>query len=95
MSYMKNLTTPSNPTLADMIYSHMAETNAVHSDTVRIKTITVQVREVYGVEAIYPVCNSAFLFAQIAGTKTLTRRTIALIKQLGYTIDVQQQEIKL
>ena len=95
MSYMKNLTTPSNPTLADMIYSHMAEQTAAHSDTVRIKTITVQVREQYGVEAIYPVCNTSFLFAQIAGTKTLTRRTIELVKALGYTIDVQQKEIKL
>ena len=95
MSYMKNLTTPSNPTLADMIYAHMAETNAVHSDSVRIKTLTVEVREQYGVEAIYPVSRGAFVFAQIAGTKTLTRRTIALIKQLGYTIDVQQKEVKL
>lgn len=53
------------------------------------KVITVQVKSVYGVEAIYPNCADAKWFAQIAGTKTLTRATIAAIKALGYVVRVE------
>lgn len=52
-------------------------------------TITVQIRQVYGNEAIYPICEKAKLFAAIAGTKTLTLQAIAQIKLLGYEITVQ------
>ncbi len=50
--------------------------------------IIVQRREVYGRETIYPVCPKAKLFAELAGTKTLTRQTLRLIRQLGYDIDM-------
>lgn len=52
-------------------------------------TITVQIRQVYGNEAIYPICEKAKIFAALAGTKTLTRQAIAQIKLLGYEITVQ------
>jgi hypothetical protein len=51
--------------------------------------ITVQIRQVYGNETVYPVCEKAKLFALIAGTKTLTLQAIAQIKLLGYEITVQ------
>jgi len=57
--------------------------------------ITVKITKNYGVEAIYPVCQAAFLFARIAGTKTLTRETIAKVKALGYTVKVQQDQVTL
>ena len=57
--------------------------------------ITVKITQNYGVEAIYPVCAAALTFARIAGTKTLTRETIAKIKNLGYTVNVQQDEVVL
>jgi hypothetical protein len=57
--------------------------------------ITVKITQNYGVEAIYPVCEAALTFARLAGTKTLTRSTIALIKRLGYTVNVQQDEVQL
>ena len=50
--------------------------------------ITVKVKTVYGVDQIYPICEKAQLFADIAGTKTLTSQTLKLVKQLGYTIQV-------
>ena len=51
-------------------------------------TISVKVTRNYGNEAIYPVCQSAQYFAQLVGTKTLTRQTLELIKKLGYEIVV-------
>ncbi len=50
--------------------------------------IEIEVKSNYGKEAIYPICNQAQLFADIAGTKTLTRDTINKIKALGFEISV-------
>ena len=58
-----------------------------------MKAITVKIRSVYGEDKVYPVSEEAKLFANIAGTKTLTDYTIAKIKQLGYTIHVEQQTL--
>ena len=52
--------------------------------------IIVKITQNYGTEVIYPVCQQAFLFARIAGTKTLTLDTIVKIKALGFTVNVQQ-----
>lgn len=56
-------------------------------------TITVSIRNVYGNERIYPVCENALLFAKIAGTQTLTREVLAKIKLLGYTVEVESQKL--
>jgi hypothetical protein len=58
-------------------------------------TITVQIRNVYGNETIYPACDRSRAFAEIAGTKTLTRHVINQIKALGYSIAVQQAQVSL
>lgn len=42
----------------------------------------------YGQRVTVPVSEDAKRFAQIAGTKTLTPGTIALIKELGYRVKV-------
>lgn len=55
--------------------------------------ITVSVKNVYGVERIYPVCEKAYIFAEIARTKTFDRLVIERIKELGYTVNVQQVAI--
>jgi hypothetical protein len=55
--------------------------------------ILVEVRQVYGEEKIYPLCPTGKIFTEIAGTKTLTRKTINLIKDLGYLIEVKQVSI--
>ena len=52
--------------------------------------ITVKVKNNWGNEAIYPVCQSAKLFARIAGTTTITKEAKELIKQLGYKVQVEQ-----
>lgn len=55
--------------------------------------ITVQVRNIYGVQTIYPLCSKAQLFAAICNTKTLTREAIKNIKALGYSVHVQQDKV--
>lgn len=50
--------------------------------------IQVQIKQVYGNETIYPVCDTAKKFAALLGTKTLTYRAIQGIKDLGYSIEV-------
>lgn len=60
-----------------------------------MQNIIVRITQNYGVEAIYPACDAAKTFARLAGTKTLTRNTIKLIKELGYGVIVQQQEERL
>ena len=57
------------------------------------KTITVRITSVYGAKTVYPVCETAKIFATIAGTKTLKPETINCIKALGYEVVVQQEEL--
>lgn len=52
--------------------------------------ITVRLTQQYGQQVVMPACRTSELFAQIAGTKTLTKPTIDLVKQLGYEIRVEQ-----
>jgi hypothetical protein len=51
-------------------------------------TITVTVRDIYGIPTIYPACETSKLLARLAGTKTLTRQALETIKSLGYTVTV-------
>jgi len=57
--------------------------------------ITVEIRNVYGQPKVYPVCDKAQIFADIAGTKTLLPRDIQRIQRLGYKVTLKLQEMKL
>lgn len=57
--------------------------------------ITVQIRTVYGNELIYPADNNARVFCFLMGKKTMSRQDISKIKELGYTINVQQEAATL
>lgn len=50
--------------------------------------ILVQLKPVYGQEQIYPVCETAKIFAKMVGQKTLTPANVKHIKELGYTVNV-------
>jgi ATP phosphoribosyltransferase len=54
------------------------------------KKIVVSVRSVYGADKIYPACETAKLFADIAGTTTLREQDLRRIQKLGYHIVVSQ-----
>jgi hypothetical protein len=53
-----------------------------------MQTIQVEIRNVYGVKTVYPVCDTAKRLATLSGNKTLTSSAIITIKQLGYKIDI-------
>jgi hypothetical protein len=55
------------------------------------RTITVALKDVYGITKIYPVCERARTFAALTGQKTLSDRHIEIIKGLGYTIVIEQR----
>jgi len=55
--------------------------------------VIVRIKDVYGERKVYPVSRHAQAFAMIAGTKTLTDRTINLIKSLGIEIKVEQETL--
>ena len=58
-----------------------------------MKTLTVEKKNVYGVDRIYPVCKDAKILTALTGQKTLLDVDIKLIKQLGYTLTTKPEEI--
>lgn len=58
-------------------------------------SVQVQIKNVYGNQSIYPVCDKAKIFANMVGQKTLTLANIEHIKKLGYTVEVVQQKVTL
>jgi hypothetical protein len=48
--------------------------------------IIIQIKSVYGEAKAYPVDTAAKHFASIAGTKTLTKHTLANVLGLGFQI---------
>jgi hypothetical protein len=57
------------------------------------RTIIVRITNNYGQEAIYPANDTADLFTQITGKKTLSRWEIERIRRLGYAVTVQAEEL--
>lgn len=52
------------------------------------KSITVQIKIVYGNELIYPVCEVARLLLSLTKKKSFDRSDIQVIKDLGYEIKI-------
>lgn len=57
------------------------------------KQIQVQIKNVYGVETVYPVCEHAKFLAAMAGTKTLTQDKLRLIMAAGYDVIMVPQTV--
>jgi len=53
-------------------------------------TIYLTVKDQYGCVAYHPACAVSKNLAALAKTKTLTLDSIAIIKALGYAIEVKQ-----
>jgi len=47
--------------------------------------LEVQIKNLYGRDVVYPVCEKSQLLTRLSGNRTLTSEAIAVIKQLGYT----------
>lgn len=52
----------------------------------------VKYKQQFGIETVVPACPVSALFSEIAGTATLTRRTIGAMKELGVKIEVVQEQ---
>jgi len=50
--------------------------------------LQVIIKNVYGVERIYPVNDNAILLTKLLKKKTIDRDEIEVIKKLGYQIEV-------
>jgi len=55
--------------------------------------IEVEIKTAYGNERIYPTNEAGRKLARLVGSKTFTRETIALAKQLGFSFEVKQEEL--
>ena len=51
--------------------------------------ITIERRDQYGAPVYHPIDDAAKAFARIARTKTLTPDALAIIRALGYEIEVK------
>lgn len=51
--------------------------------------ITVKVKNVYGKELVYPVCNTAKALALLAGHTAFTSEDMRIVKLLGYEFKVE------
>ena len=56
--------------------------------------ITVQIKNVYGNETIYPACKQSAFFCRLAGTKTITAEMLRLIRAQGYEIAVAAPSLR-
>lgn len=59
---------------------------ADRTSTMFLGSIEIEVRSIYGVTKAYPVCDRAKLFADLAGTKTLTGAALRTIERMGFEI---------
>lgn len=59
-----------------------------------MNTIIVRLKDVYGTQKVYPICDKAKLFARLAGTATLTHDTRQIILALGYNIEVEPRGLE-
>ena len=60
-----------------------------------ITPLLVTVAENYGQTTVYPACKRSRVFAEIAGTKSLTEATRNAIKKLGYVFTIAKPTIEL
>ena len=59
------------------------------------QTLIIEAKSNYGTQVFYPVNETAQVFANIAGTKTLSLDTIRQAKRLGFSVEVKQPVITL
>jgi hypothetical protein len=59
----------------------------------KVMKLIVEIKNVYGVPRVYPVCVKSHSFARIAGLKTLSPEVIEEIKKMGYKLTEEKKEI--
>ena len=56
-------------------------------------TVYVKIKNVYGVDKVYPDCPVTEIFAALTKTKTLSENDLSNILKLGYNIQVNSQPL--
>lgn len=57
--------------------------------------VEIRVKDQYGKQVYHPLNPTAHLFAEMAGTKTLTPEALAIIMKLGYELRYTHGQIKI
>ena len=55
--------------------------------------LIVKIKNIYGVNRIYPVCEKSQIFARITGLKTLQPTVIKEIEKLGYELETRGEKL--
>ena len=55
--------------------------------------LIVEIKNIYGVERIYAVCNNSKLITKLKQSKTLNKEDISILRELGYQIETKQPKI--
>ena len=55
--------------------------------------LIVKIKNIYGVERVYPVCEKSQIFARITGLKTLQPTVIKEIEKLGYKLETKGKKL--
>ena len=53
------------------------------------RTIQVKIKRVYGEKTVYPVSDNGRLILLLTGTSTFTPAHLSILRNLGYTFQVQ------
>lgn len=61
----------------------------------RTRIVEVDVKTQYGSLRFYPANATAFSFLRIQGGRTLSQDTLKHVKELGYQVKFNQQEIRI
>ena len=56
--------------------------------------IQIEIKNIYGENKFYPICEKSKIFADLLEQKTLTKRDLEKIKKLGFQITLVQQKIE-
>jgi hypothetical protein len=56
-------------------------------------TVLVKIKNVYGTDTVYPLCDTAVLLTKLTGRKTFTDTDIKTLKELGYIFTVESQTL--
>ena len=54
--------------------------------------ILITVKEKYGNELLYPLCDTAKLICELLGTKTISKDKIKTLEDLGYKVTMSYEQ---
>lgn len=56
--------------------------------------IQIELKNIYGENKFYPICEKSKVFADLLEQKTLTKKDLEQIKKLGFEITLVHQKIE-